>query len=301
MNNIDIDKVLTEFFGDDYHKKIDAKNMSRLKDKVEKLTIEGNIYRSDVSDGLIFFNNYPEPDYHDDIRISEISREVHRHNVKAGWWSDIHTGERIKRNKHELLGLISSELFEAFNGARKNMKDDHLPQYDALCVEMADALIRIFDYAGQYNINPFYIMEDRLASECRITLKEYPESYQNMSEKLKGIDYLISDEALYQLDLMKNFASKKTSLHSNDSDGNIFSQMFRISAVIGMLSFVELNNGDNKEIENIVISSTFLMILDFCDRCNLDIINAIVDKLAYNKTRLDHKRENRLKDGGKLI
>ena len=61
------------------------------------------------------------------------------------WWQDLITGEAKDRNIGELLMLVTSELAEALEGDRKNLKDDKLPQYKMFDVEIADALIRLFD------------------------------------------------------------------------------------------------------------------------------------------------------------
>lgn len=46
--------------------------------------------------------------------------------------------------------LIVSEIAEAMEGERKNLMDDKLPHRRMAEVELADALIRIFDYAGGF-------------------------------------------------------------------------------------------------------------------------------------------------------
>lgn len=66
------------------------------------------------------------------------------------WWRDPATGEPIKRNKGELLALIHSEISECLEGVRKNLPDDKLRHFPMELVELADALIRIFDYVGEY-------------------------------------------------------------------------------------------------------------------------------------------------------
>jgi hypothetical protein len=46
------------------------------------------------------------------------------------------------------LALIHSEISEALEGHRKSEWDAHLPKFLSIEVELADALIRIFDLAG---------------------------------------------------------------------------------------------------------------------------------------------------------
>lgn len=80
--------------------------------------------------------------------LNDYSRECHAANQT--WWHDPSTGERIIRNKGELLMLVVSEVAEAMEGERKNLPDDKLPDRRMAEVELADALIRIFDYAGAF-------------------------------------------------------------------------------------------------------------------------------------------------------
>jgi hypothetical protein len=47
------------------------------------------------------------------------------------------------------LARVHSELSEALEGARKPHADKHCPSLDNLSVELADAVIRIFDIAGR--------------------------------------------------------------------------------------------------------------------------------------------------------
>lgn len=72
------------------------------------------------------------------------------HAANQHWWHDPATGERLNRNKGELLCLIHSEISECMEGERKGLMDDKLPDRKMAEVELADALIRIFDYAGAY-------------------------------------------------------------------------------------------------------------------------------------------------------
>ena len=83
-----------------------------------------------------------------------------KHN---GWWTDLATGQDMTssgypkiqptKNVGELLCLVHSEVSEAMEGHRKLLMDDKLPTRTMLEVELADAVIRIFDLAGGLDLD----------------------------------------------------------------------------------------------------------------------------------------------------
>lgn len=79
----------------------------------------------------------------------QVQTACHAAAVAGGWWHDpFNPGHEADRNVGSLLMLIVTELAEGMEGHRKNLKDDKLPDRDMLEVELADAVIRIFDLAG---------------------------------------------------------------------------------------------------------------------------------------------------------
>ena len=80
------------------------------------------------------------------LGLNACAKDCHDAAVQAGWWHDIN-GKKLERNVGELLCLIHSEISESMEGARKGLMDTHLPHKSMMEVELADAIIRIFDLA----------------------------------------------------------------------------------------------------------------------------------------------------------
>lgn len=128
---------------------------------------EGQVYEQDkhllepdlpegeqeVQDDLVFSSDKLRAEIIRGLRLAQ--KGCHQDMVKAGWWTDLKTGEDlrdtdgtgIKRNTGELMLLVDSEVAEAYEGYRKDLMDDHLTHRKMEEVELADAVFRIFDLA----------------------------------------------------------------------------------------------------------------------------------------------------------
>lgn len=78
--------------------------------------------------------------------LKNIQTQIYDYNVQAGWHDK-------PREVGTLISLIHSELSECLEGFRKDVMDDHLPHRKMAEVELADAIIRIFDLGGRYNFD----------------------------------------------------------------------------------------------------------------------------------------------------
>ena len=76
------------------------------------------------------------------LTISGTQHAVHQTAVEHGWWDH-------ERPIGEVLMLIVTELAEAMEAYRDgNRESEKIPGYRQLEEELADAIIRILDFAG---------------------------------------------------------------------------------------------------------------------------------------------------------
>lgn len=88
------------------------------------------------------------------------------HEANAKWWHDAQ-GNKLERNKGELICLMHSELSECMEGERKDLMDDKLPHRRMAEVELADVLIRIFDYAAAFGYDLDGAVREKMAFNAK--------------------------------------------------------------------------------------------------------------------------------------
>lgn len=155
--------------------------------------------------------------------LNELAKTVHQANIK--WWQNLETGEPIARNKEELLALVVSEVSECLEGERKGSMDDKLPHRRMAEVEMADALIRLLDFAAGFGLRltvvPFLIpISDNKGETLFRIMKMITDSFQGV---LREVDeFKLSGCIAY----IKAYCNK----HGYDLEG-AFSEKMAFNAV----------------------------------------------------------------------
>lgn len=81
---------------------------------------------------------------------SFLSYFFHIHRLNRKWWY-AENGDKLPRDMDTHFALMTSELSEALEALRKNKKDDHLPQFDGIVVELGDFIIRLADNVIGYD------------------------------------------------------------------------------------------------------------------------------------------------------
>lgn len=93
--------------------------------------------------------------------IEDLQTICHNLAKKSGWWDGVDVKD--KNVLGTKIALMHSELSEALEGVRKGLNDSHLTDRSAEEVELADCIIRIFDYAGARNLDLTTAIIDKLA------------------------------------------------------------------------------------------------------------------------------------------
>ena len=89
--------------------------------------------------------------------VNPLMNLCHSEASGAGWWDEV-TTETIPAK----LCLIHSEVSEAMEGHRKDLMDSHLPDRPAIEVELADAIIRIYDLGGYLGMDLGGAIRDKI-------------------------------------------------------------------------------------------------------------------------------------------
>lgn len=179
------------------------------------------------------------------INFDQEAQEIYAQNKAAGWWDD------PNRCSFRTLQLVSTEIAEATEGERKNLMDDHLPLRKMGEVELADALIRILDFAGRYGWE-----YEELSPDVREEVEELLSAATSVAGKHAFLGVMLSGIIME----VESSGPGETP--------------FAYSGFVEMLEHVAHEAG-------------------------YDLHGAMREKLEYNKTRADHKRESRAQDGGK--
>ncbi len=130
--------------------------------------------------------------------IREMQKRIHVLNHR--WWHD-EQGNRLDRNKGELLCLIHSEGSEATEGVIEDLMDDKLQHRRMDEVEMADQAIRIFDYAEDND----YDLE---AAEPTVLLSAAP-YFEYMHLERIGSVVRLAQHAIIHLHVSKAMESER--------------------------------------------------------------------------------------------
>lgn len=196
-------------------------------------------------------------------KLNKLAERVHQANIN--WWRDINTGEPIKRNKGELLGLVHSEISEAYEGiVMGGIMDDKLPHRKMEHVEIVDAFIRLLDYVGGFGYNIQKAYNQLLEHE------EYNVCYGIMS------------------------------LFYKSKGGILLHMHYKISrALEGERRGLMHKFFKDYTLAEMSIAETIYLIFKYAEDFEFDLMEIFEEKMEFNANRADHKHENRKKDGGK--
>lgn len=182
------------------------------------------------------------------------------HVLNHRWWHD-EAGNRLDRNRGEMLCLIHSEISEATEGELTGKKDDHLPHRLMTEVEMADASIRIYDYAEGFGYD-----------------------LQGAAEELQAAGWVAGRICAHSA-----WAEHIAVIHMHIS---MAMEGERKSLIVSTLPTL-------RAVPEVELAKTLLLIARYCELHGYDLAGATEEKLTYNQTRADHQYAARAQANGK--
>ena len=218
----------------------------------------------------------------------------HNASRRSGWYTDPRTGKALKRNLGEMLCLIHSEVSEAADGYHLRANDEKLPCRRALEVELADAVIRICDYAGYRGFELGAALTDQLG-EGRLA----------KGVARKPVIPVLPVTELDRMNLAGPINAASACCYNRDTGTAGTDRRFtRIHVQISKAMEGERKDTFDLELPHrkaaeARLAGALQQIFVLAREHNLDLGGAIVEKMAYNARRADHKPENRRKKGGK--
>lgn len=78
--------------------------------------------------------------------LNQLAKEIYQNNVNKGFYEE-------PRSFGDRVALMHSELSEALEADRKDLKDDKLPHRSGIEVELADCVIRILDCSAYMGLD----------------------------------------------------------------------------------------------------------------------------------------------------
>lgn len=191
--------------------------------------------------------------------INALAESIHADNRAAGWWNDLATGEPLKRNVGELLMLVFSELCEGADGLDFDLMDDKLPHRLMIEVELADAVIRIYDIGGGFDLDLGGTAEEIIGMCLFADDPDVTDSHRRLFNIARDLSAAMEGD-------------RKKRAHEILMDRSAFA-VGVARALLGIYRMAALHG--------------------------YDLAGAIVEKREFNRHRLDHQIANRKAEGGK--